>query len=337
MSADGRGMNQAGSFGRGPKQQGVEKMLSLRKTLVGLGMMTAVGLLAGAANAETIALVTINQQALFFNQVNDGAAAAAKKAGVELVVFNANNDPAAQNTAIENYVQQKVDGIILLAIDVNGVKPAITAAAKAGVPVVAIDARIPEGDNAAFIGVDNKGAGAEIGKFFAEYVKKEMGGKATVGIVGALNSFIQNQRLDGFKEAVTAGGVDVTFLDTVDGQNKQDVALSAAENLMTGNPTMGTIYATGEPALIGAISAVASQAMTEKVKVFGWDLTAQAIKGIDEGWIIAIVQQDPYQEGAAGVETLLKIKKGEAIEKSVDIPVTIVTKANVDKYREMFK
>jgi ribose transport system substrate-binding protein len=312
-------------------------MLSLRKALAGLGMMAAVGFGAGAANAETIALITINQQALFFNQVNDGAAEAAKKAGVELVVFNANNDPAAQNTAIENYVQQKVDGIILLAIDVNGVKPAITAAAKAGVPVVAIDARIPEGDNAAFIGVDNKGAGAEIGKFFAEYVKKEMGGKATVGIVGALNSFIQNQRLDGFKEAVAAGGVDVTFLDTVDGQNKQDVALTAAENLMTGNPGMGTIYATGEPALIGAISAVSSQAMTDKVKVFGWDLTAQAIKGIDEGWIIAIVQQDPYQEGAAGVETLLKIKKGEAIEKSVDIPVTIVTKANVDKYREMFK
>lgn len=329
---------EAGLQGRGPSIiQGVEKMLSLRKALAGLGMMAAVGLVAGTADATTIALVTINQQALFFNQVNDGAMAAAKKAGVELVVFNANNDPSAQNTAIENYVTQKVDGIILLAIDVNGVKPAISAAKKAGVPVVAIDARIPEGDNAAFIGVDNKGAGAEIGKFFAEYVKKEMGGKATVGIVGALNSFIQNQRLDGFKEAVQASGVDVTFLDTVDGQNKQDVALSAAENLMTANPTMGTIYATGEPALIGAISAVSSQAMTDKVKVFGWDLTAQAIKGIDEGWIVAIVQQDPYQEGAAGVETLLKLKAGEKIEPSVDIPVTIVTKENVDKYREMFK
>src|SRR5690242_5748751 len=99
-------------------------MIGIRKALLGLGMMAAVGLVAGAANATTIALVTINQQALFFNQVNDGAVAAAKKAGVDLVVFNANNDPAAQNTAIENYVTQKVDGIILLAIDVNGVKPA---------------------------------------------------------------------------------------------------------------------------------------------------------------------------------------------------------------------
>jgi ribose transport system substrate-binding protein len=289
-----------------------------------------------AANADTVALVTINQQALFFNQINDGAKQAADKAGAKLVIFNANNQAAAQNSAIEDYIAQKVDGIVLVAIDVNGVKPAITAAKKAGIPVVAIDARIPDGDNAAFIGVDNKGAGEQIGKYFADYAKSKMSGSAKVGIVGALNSFIQNQRLDGFKAAAQAGG-NVKFLDTVDGQNIQDVALTAAENLMTANPDMNALYATGEPALIGAISAVTSQKRTDKVKVFGWDLTAQAIKGIDEGWIVAVVQQDPFQEGVAGVETILKIKKGEKVNPSIDIPITIVTKENVDKYRSLFK
>ena len=265
--------------------------------------------MGATADATTVALVTINQQALFFNQINDGAKQAADKAGAKLVIFNANNQASAQNSAIEDYIAQKVDGIVLVAIDVNGVKPAITAAKNAGIPVVAIDARIPDGDNAAFIGVDNKGAGEEIGKYFANYVKEKMGGSAKVGIVGALNSFIQNQRLDGFKEAASAGG-SVKFLDTVDGQNIQDVALTAAENLMTANPDMNALYATGEPALIGAISAVTSQKKTDQVKVFGWDLTAQAIKGIDEGWIVAVVQQDPFQEGVAGVETILKLEEG---------------------------
>ena len=292
--------------------------------------------MGATADATTVALVTINQQALFFNQINDGAKQAADKAGAKLVIFNANNQASAQNSAIEDYIAQKVDGIVLVAIDVNGVKPAITAAKNAGIPVVAIDARIPDGDNAAFIGVDNKGAGEEIGKYFANYVKEKMGGSAKVGIVGALNSFIQNQRLDGFKEAASAGG-SVKFLDTVDGQNIQDVALTAAENLMTANPDMNALYATGEPALIGAISAVTSQKKTDQVKVFGWDLTAQAIKGIDEGWIVAVVQQDPFQEGVAGVETILNLKKGEKVNPSIDIPVTIVTKENVDKYRSLFK
>jgi ribose transport system substrate-binding protein len=309
----------------------------MRSSMMRLGLIgiAAAIVSAQAANAQTVALVTINQQALFFNQINDGAKQAADKAGAKLVIFNANNVAAAQNSAIEDYVAQKVDGIVLIAIDVNGVKPAVTAAKKAGIPVVAIDARIPDGDNAAFIGVDNKGAGEQIGKYFADYAKTKMGGSAKVGIVGALNSFIQNQRLDGFKAAAGASGAK--FLDTVDGQNIQDVALTAAENLMTANPDMNALYATGEPALVGAISAVTSQQATGKVKVFGWDLTAQAIKGIDEGWIVAVVQQDPFQEGVAGVETVLKIKKGETVNPSIDIPITIVTKENVDKFRSLFK
>lgn len=312
----------------------------MRQTIARWGLAAALAAAAAVGatqtSAETVALVTINQQALFFNQINDGAKQAADKAGAKLVIFNANNQAAAQNSAIEDYIAQKVDGIVLVAIDVNGVKPAITAAKKAGIPVVAIDARIPDGDNAAFIGVDNKGAGEEIGKYFVDYVKNNMGGSAKVGIVGALNSFIQNQRLDGFK-AAAQGVPGVKFLDTVDGQNVQDIALTAAENLMTANPDMTALYATGEPALVGAISAVTSQQRADKVKVFGWDLTAQAIKGIDEGWIVAVVQQDPFQEGVAGVETILKLKKGEKVNPSIDIPVTIVTKENVDKFRSLFK
>lgn len=291
----------------------------------------------GSAFADTFALVNINQQALFFNQINEGAQKAADAAGAKLVIFNANNVPSAQNDAIENYITQKVDGIILVAIDVNGVKPAITAAKAAGIPVIAIDAQIPDGDNVAFIGVDNAKAGEDIGKFYADYVKSEMGGTAKIGIVGALNSFIQNQRLDGFKEAVTDSGLAITFLDTVDGQNVQETAMSASENLMTANPDMTTLYATGEPALLGAVSAVTSQGRTGDVKVFGWDLTKQVIQGIDDGWVVAVVQQDPAGEGKAAVEALTKLKKGETVEPIINIPVTIVTKENVEQYRAMFQ
>ncbi|ASP94469.1 substrate-binding domain-containing protein [Sinorhizobium meliloti] len=292
---------------------------------------------ASSAFADTFAVVTINQQALFFNQINEGASEAAKAAGVDLVVFNANNVPSAQNDAIETYITQKVDGIILIAIDVNGVKPAITAAKNAGIPVIAIDAQIPEGDNASFVGVDNTRAGGEIGKFFADYVKNEMGGTAKVGVIGALNSFIQNQRLDGFKGAVEESGQKIEFLNTVDGQNVQDVALSAAENLMTANPDMTALYATGEPALLGAVSAVTSQGRGDSIKVFGWDLTKSAVDGIDQGFVTAVIQQDPAGEGKAAVEALVKLKKGEKVDPIINVPVTIVTKENVDDYRDMFK
>ncbi|MDP1177593.1 substrate-binding domain-containing protein, partial [Klebsiella pneumoniae] len=59
----------------------------------------------------------------------------------------------------------------------------------------------------------------------------------------------------------------------VDGQNLQDKAMSAAENLITGNPDLTAIYGTGEPALLGAIAAVEIQGRQKDIKVFGWDLT----------------------------------------------------------------
>jgi ribose transport system substrate-binding protein len=294
------------------------------------------GLGVATASAETYALVQINQQALFFNQMNEGAQARADELGDELVIFNANNDPAEQNSAIETYIQQGVDGIAVVAIDTNGIMPAVEQAVAAGIPVVAIDAVLPEGPQAAQVGVDNAEAGAMMGAYFVEYMNAEMGGAAKVGIVGALNSTIQNIRQQGFVDVVEAAeGVEMATV--VDGQNVQDLALSAAENLITANPDLDAIYATGEPALLGAVAAVESQGRQDDIKVFGWDLTQQAIDGIDAGYVQAVIQQDPREMGATAIGILDDLATGGSTETEVSVPVTIVTTDNVDEFRSIFE
>ncbi|MCL6709018.1 substrate-binding domain-containing protein [Pseudomonas sp. R2.Fl] len=314
-------------------------ILTRRKLTAALAATAFAGISFGSmahAAEKTFALVQINQQALFFNQMNEGAQKAADAAGAKLVIFNANNDPAAQNSAIETYIQQKVDGLAVVAIDVNGIMPAVQQAAAAGIPVVAIDAILPEGPQKAQIGVDNAKAGADMGKFFLDYVKSDMGGTAKYGVVGALNSFIQNVRQEGFEKTVK-DVEGITTAGVVDGQNIQDNALAAAENLITGNPDMTAVYATGEPALMGAIAAVESQGKQADVKIFGWDLTAQAIAGIDAGYVTAVIQQDPAAMGAAAVDALKTISDGGTVEKTISVPITIVTKENVEPYRAVFK
>lgn len=290
---------------------------------------------ATGANAEgkTFALVQINQQALFFNQINEGAQAAADASGDTLAIFNANNDPQAQNSAIETFIQQKVDGIAIVAIDVNGIMPAVEQAAAAGIPVVAIDAILPEGPQAVQIGVDNAQTAADFAKFVLE---QGAGSEIKIGNVAALNSFVQNIRKDAFVEVLTAGE-KVTVIGDVDGQNVQDVALGAAENLLTANPDLNAIYATGEPAMVAAVAATESQGRTGDVKVYGWDLTSGVIDGIDAGFVAGVVQQDPAGMGKAAVESLAKIAAGETVEKVVSVPATFVTKENVDQFRDMFK
>ncbi|WP_278495309.1 substrate-binding domain-containing protein [Pantoea vagans] len=308
----------------------------LRAVALATGLLSAGSLFSLAQAAPTYALVQINQQALFFNQMNKGAQDAANASGKKLVIFNANDNPVSQNDAIENYIQQGVKGILVDAIDVNGIMPAIKEAAAAKIPVIAIDAVLPAGPQAAQVGVDNLEGGKIIGKYFVDYVAKSMDGKARLGIVGALNSAVQNQRQKGFEDTIKSNP-GITVADVVDGQNVQDTAMTAAENLMTGNPDLTAIYATGEPALLGAIAAVENQGRQKEIKVFGWDLTSKAISGIDGGYVEAVLQQDPKKMGEEAVKALNALTSGKTVSKTILVPATVVTKANVDSYRAIFK
>ena len=306
----------------------------LTLALAGAAFAALVGV-AQAQDAKTFALVQINQQALFFNQMNEGAQAAADAAGAKLVIFNANNDPAAQNSAIETYITEGVDGIIVVAIDVNGVMPAVIQADEAGIPVVAVDAILPDGPQKAQIGVDNADAGAQIGKYFVDYVAAN-GGSAKLGIVGALNSFIQNIRQEGFEK--TLEGVERhrgrrrrrrperpghrawRGREPDDGKPRPDRDLrhrraGAARRRRRGR----------EPGAAG---------QRRRLRL---GPHREAVAGIDAGYVKAVVQQDPAGMGEAAVEALAAISAGGTVEPVISVPITIVTKENVDAFRAMFK
>lgn len=281
-----------------------------------------------------LALVTINLEALFFTEMVGGAEQAAEEANASLTVFNANDDPAAQNNAIQNYIEQGVDGIIVVSIDTEGIQPAIEDAEEAGIPVVAIDAIVDNPAVDAQIGVDNSDAAAQMGEYFNEWAANQNLESAQVGIVSALNSTIQITREDAFEETIQEAGHEI--VQVVDGQNQQEQAQQAAENLFTANPNMDAVYSTGEPALIGTVAAARSQD-AQDVTQFGWDLSAQAIRGIDDGFVEAVVQQNPRAEGETAVEFSMDLINGNEVPDTENIPIAIVTDENVDQYRELFE
>src|SRR3984893_865221 len=310
-----------------------KKFLAAMLVPVAVASFSPTGLFAqGTQKQLKVGLVLINLQAKFFNDIKVGAEEAAKKAGVSLQVIDGNNDPTAQVNAVETLTQQKVDGIIMVAIDVKGILPALQDAAKSGVKVVAVDAKVEDPSVKAFIGVDNAKAGADFGDFVGKYITENLGGKAKIGIIGALNSFIQNQRKDSFIEAVKKVP-GVTIGNTVDGQNVQERALAASENLVTSSPDINVIYATGEPALIGAIAALEAQGATKRVKLFGWDLSKQAVKAMDDGFLVGVVQQNPYQEGVEAINALVKLAQGTEVSPFINVPVEFVTTENLEKYK----
>jgi ribose transport system substrate-binding protein len=307
-----------------------------KKAVVFLVVSLVLGTVALGATPIKIGFTVWNLQALFFNQQLEGIKKAAADFGVEYVAVDCQNDLTKQISSIEDLVRLGVNAIIVNPVDAFGVLPAIEEAVAAGIPVIAIDQKIKVPPASIFIGVDNYGAGVEIGKFVVEYVKTNMGGRAKIGIVGALNSYIQNLRMAGFLEAIK-GEIGIQVVQIVDGQNVLEIAMTAAENLMTANPDLNLVYTTGEPATLGAIAAIEASGLAGRVKLFGWDLHKSVIAAIDKGIALGIVQQDPFMQGYKGVEYALKILKGEAVPEELIIPVVIVTKDNVDQFRGMFK
>lgn len=283
---------------------------------------------SAAAAACTIGMSQINQTAVFFTQMNEGATAAAKAEGCELTIANANNDSAKQNSDIESFVSQNVTGLIVVAIDVNGVLPAVKAARDKGIKVVAIDAKLEDGSVETFVGVDNSKAGEQIGQWM---VDQGLAKGKKYGVVDAKNSFIQNQREDSFRKVVDAAGA--TYTQSVSGDNVQEKAATAAQNLVTAQPDLDFIYTTGEPATVGAAAALKPTGTT---KIIGWDLTKEVIGAVDSGLATAVVQQDPKKEGEEAVKELKAILGGAAPKGFIDVPITIVTKDNVEPFRAIF-
>ncbi|GAA1617330.1 substrate-binding domain-containing protein [Leucobacter chromiireducens] len=284
---------------------------------------------SGGASSDScvIGMTQINQTAVFFTEMNAGAQEAADELGCELNITNANNDSARQSSDIENFVTQGVDALIVVAIDVNGVQPAVTAAQAQGIPVIAIDAEVEGVDT--FVGVDNTAAGAEAA---AWAIEEGLISGQSYGVVNAKSSFIQNQREDSFRAAIDKAGA--THTQSVNGDNVQEKAATAAQDLVTAQPDMNFIYTTGEPATVGAVAALSGK--DTSTTIIGWDLTAEVIAGIDSGLVRAVIQQDPRQEGTEAVKEIKAILDGAEPSEFIDVPITMVTSDNVDEFREIF-
>ena len=102
---------------------------------------------------------------------------------------------------------------------------------------------------------------------------------------------------------------------------------------MTAQPNLGFVYTTGEPATVGAAAALTGNSTT---KIVGWDLTKEVIACVDSGLCAAIVQQNPKQEGVEALNELKSLINGGTAKGFIDVPITIVTKANVEPYRAVF-
>src|ERR1700726_2521706 len=163
----------------------------------------------------------------YWNAAYQGFDYAAQKFGVEIKRAGPQDwNPPAQAAGVEESIAKHPDGIIAVLWDASSIPP-IKKAMAAGIPVVVIEANLPDSGAMAFIGLDNYQAGADTAK---ELIKLggESGKVVALGNWGASNT---DAKYRGFSDYLAAHS-KWTILGKVDDKGTTNPAIEAAKSLL---------------------------------------------------------------------------------------------------------
>lgn len=281
----------------------------------------AAGTAAGTASSgkPVVGLALSTQNNPFFVELKDGAQKAASAAGVNLLVVDAQDDPARQISSVEDLIQRRVSVILLNPTDSSALAGAVQSAQRANIPVVTLDRGVDGADVASHIASDNVAGG----KMAAEYLAKALGGKGNIiELQGVAGTSAARERGKGFDDAIAGTGMKIVASQPANFDRAQ--GLSVSENLLQAHGDVQAIFAQNDEMALGAVQALAGK--NKKVLVVGFDGTPDGKTAVQNGTMAATVAQQPEEIGRLGVETAKKLIDKQPVEKSIAVPLKLLTK-----------
>jgi len=202
------------------------------------------------------------------------------------------------------------------------VAPVVDEAIADGVPVVFVDTKgINKG--VTYIGTDNKAGAALAAKLICDNVPA---GSDVAILQGIVTQSTGKARADGAHNGLTACGLNIVAEQT--GEWDRAKGLAVMENILTANPNLRAVFASNDNMGLGAIEALKSDDMLDKVFVVGFDANPDAAASVLAGEMSATIAQNPYNMGALGVESVLKLMRGGKLDPVIDTGTVLVDKSN---------
>lgn len=263
----------------------------------------------------------------FFVALNDGIKAVVESNGDTLVTLDPALDQAKQISQIEDLIAQKVDAIFLNPVDWKGVKPALDAAKKAGIPIINVDAPVFDEDLVtSIVASDNYNAGVLVAKDVMSKLDK-----ANVVLLEHPTAKSAIDRTKSFEDTVKGNpNYKIVAKQSSNGQLEQ--AMPVMENILQAQKQIDVVMGLNDPTAMGALAAMQAAKRDKGVLLYGVDGAPEAKKMIKEGKMTATAAQSPKNIGKTAAETAYKVLKGEKVEHLVLVPVTLITKDNVDQF-----
>jgi ribose transport system substrate-binding protein len=291
---------------------------------------------------EKYYFVATNVNLPYWQEAQAGFMDAASALGVKAeLVGPATYDPGAEATMFRDIVDKQPAGICLSAARTDFFRADIDKAILSGIPVICVDADVPESKRVLYIGTDNVKAGRESVKRMAALAPK--GNIVVITIPGQRNL---DDRLAGVADALKNYPA-LKLMKILDDKGDWRSAFDQISDMILKKEKFDGIIcleATGGP---GAADALNRFDMTGKLPIVAFDKDPKTLDLIERGAISSTVAQKPYVMSYYGLKFLddlhhnavkefkdWRVAPAAPLPTWVDTGTAVVDKSNLGAFRE---
>ena len=284
---------------------------------------------AGAKELKSVGLTVGDMANPFFVAMGKGTEDAVKKINpsAKVTALSTKYDLNTQVGQIENFIANKVDLILVNAVDPKAIAPVLKKARDAGIVVVAVDVGAEGADYTVMS--DNVAAGANA----CDYIAKKLNNKGNVVIVNGPPVTSVVDRVVGCKQVLAKTQIKI-LSDNQDAKGSRDGGMAVMQDLLTANPKIDAVFAINDPTAIGAELAI-KQAKRNGIFITAVDGAPDAVVALKDpnSLLEGSSAQNPYAMANEGVKIGYDIMNGKAPASKVKLlPVPLVTKASLKDY-----
>jgi ribose transport system substrate-binding protein len=328
-----------------------ERRIPMRRqgtTLVSVLIFVGAVLIAACAKPyheenERYVFVATNINLPYWQEAQAGFLDAAKALGVKgELVGPTGYAPNAELGVFRQIAEEHPAGICLSAARPEIFQGEIDKAVAEGIPVICVDADVPNSKRVLYIGTDNFKAGRESLKRMAALVQHK-GSIAVITITGQHNL---DDRVAGVVDAL-ANFPTLKLTKILDDQGDARSAFDQVSDLMQKKEKVDGIICLEATGGSGAAGALHRFNMEGKLPIVAFDNDPETLEWIDRGAITATITQKPYVMSYYGLKFLDDLHHNAVhqfkdwrtalappMPTSVDTGTVVVDKSNLKLYRE---
>lgn len=242
--------------------------------------------------------------------------------GYKLDFIDCNNNQQTQMDALNKFIDNKVDYIILDPIVETGYDDVLKRAKEAGIPVIVVDRNISASEDlyTCWVGSDFNKEGIDAGKWLEDYLKAEGRDSEEINIVtiqGTMGASAQIGRSEGFNSLLSTN-TNWKMLDEQSGDFTEDGGYAVMTAFLAQYDDIDVVVCQNDNEAYGAITAIQEKGLTCGVDgdiiIISFDATNGGFQKMIAGEINVDVECNPL-EGPLVSEIIQKLEKGESVDK----------------------